>query len=409
MVRLLVFQRLEDHARRATVIASASIMLASAPFAHADKIFNGSAPCSSTIGCWYTPWWDPGSGQPAVNWANARYCPYYKDSNNQLVYGYYTQTVLQTQKYQSEQMASVGIQFIVSDFTNGVGVGNSLSNTLQFLQNGLPAAAAIGGPLWNSANATLDTINNAAQLESNNVYNTLVANQNNYFHFNGLPLLVTYMAYDQGKATVPLPYWYDYRFSVARATGKVDANNPILNFATNGYNWDAWWGWNVSNTVSSATCMAICPGFDTTHFGDGSGQSLSRNQGSTYMDQWIAALKKNPQVIMISSWNDYNEENMIEPCNPISQPGAPGWLDANGYQTSDLYLKITRAYTALKSKRLLSGYYYRDESNSRVYLVNSNNSLQSISQISQISPNSPIIKLPSNWLTQIRNSNKIIP
>jgi PEP-CTERM motif len=386
------------------VIALCALVAASvfAPHAKADYIFAGSAPYQATVGAWWTPFFDTASTEPARNWSYSRYKAYYKNNANQLTLGQYDSSNVNNMDYQIAQMQSAGINFALSDLTNGVGTG--LTNTVSFMDRGtLAAAAAIGGPLWNNAGLTQNQVNQQAIAEADAVWNNL-AGKSNYIKYQGKPLLVTYMNYDQGKSNVKLPYWYDYRYTIERATGLIDPANPALDFAANGYNWDSWWGWQSKATVASPTAMTVSPGYDTVHFRGSAGVQLDRQNGQTYMDQWIQSMKTDPDVIMIASWNDYNEENHIEPSEPL--PGAPLWTDANGYQTSDLYLKITRAYTALQSNRLLEGYYYKDQVDSSIYLA-STNSLTYIGSMSQILPNSPVIVLPDDWLTQIRTTGSI--
>jgi hypothetical protein len=82
--------------------------------------------------------------------------------------------------------------------------------------------------------------------------------------------------------------------------------------------------------------FSVTPGFDNS--GIGGTLKLNRNNGQTFKDCWdrISSLVPQPDVIWVSTWNDYGECHGIEPiiASRSTTTGAFG----------DLYLNLTREY-----------------------------------------------------------------
>jgi hypothetical protein len=381
---------------------AAGAFLAYSPTAYADYTISGGNIYQADVGVWWTPFFDATNtnqqGAENRDPDYVRYHPYHKNSSGNVVIGPYTSNEVNVIDYQIDLMTGAGIDFVISDLTNGFGSGKDATK-LMLAQDRIDVAVAIGGPL-KKAHLTYEEANEGANREANAVYNELVSVYSNYKQFQGKPLMVTYSGYDNGNT--PAPYWYDYRFSIQRATGHVDADNP--NLTDQGYNWDSWWGWLNEGNFLSTEAMLVSPGWDTAHNPRPSNKIKDRRDGNEYMDQWLTALEMNPEAIIIASWNDYNEETHIEPSEPIAGSGAPTWDSAQGNQTSDLYLQITTAYTAFQDSVLLEGYFYRDNDDNAVYTV-SNGSLNYVGGMGGIGPNSPIIRLPDQTLAGILAAN----
>lgn len=383
-----------------------------------DFQFAGKAPFSSTVGTWYTPWWDPTSNQDALNWNIARWTPKWRDDNltertEQYSYSLFNPLSDDLLKHQASLMESVGIEFVIADFTNASAVYEPMGHLERFQAlDKVSVAVGIGGALQGSPSLDSQATADYAEQVASDVFNRLVV-RGNYFHFRDeptgeeKPLLVTYAGYDVGvPSSVPLPNWDDPRFSVQRATGMVDPSNPNLHPVANGFDWDSWWGWHNTTPFLSDTAMTVSPGYDTTHIGGSHGAGVFKERGSngtTYQQQWLAALKQDPRAIVVTSWNDYNEENHIEPSVPTDSVahGELAWKDINGNPAPNLFIDITRAYTSLRDRILLEGYYYRDEHSPDIYKVVAGD-LQYVSTLSAIEPGSPVIFLPNDWLTQLR-------
>ena len=381
--------------------------------AWADLMFSGRVPFTSTIGAWYTPWWDPGSSEEAVNWDVTRFHPQWTDKQGMLREQQYSLNIFNglsddVLQWQADLMQDVGIEFILTDLTNGDVGGNSIDNTERFQAlNQVQVAAAIGPALQNIS-LPLSKVDSKTQALTDVVYNRLVT-RGNYFETApndnpGItkPLLVTFSGYD--NTNVPIPDWADAgdRFAMQRATGAVDPANPNLNFALYGNQWDSWWGWITVDSFPSTTAMSVTPGYDTVHFRGAAGIAQTRgNNGTIFQNQWIEALKNNPDTVIISSWNDYNEETHIEPS--VAIPGEPAveFLDINGNSAPTLYTDIVKAYASLKERKLLEGFYYKDQSSPDIYRLVGGD-LQYIPALSLIQPGAPVVTLPDEWLADIR-------
>jgi len=61
---------------------------------------------------------------------------------------------------------------------------------------------------------------------------------------------------------------------------------------------------------------AASPGFDSSgvaHWGDSSHPVIERAEGKYYAGQWERAIKMNPDLVQIVTWNDFQEGSIIEP------------------------------------------------------------------------------------------------
>ncbi|MEM7682335.1 MAG: hypothetical protein AAF288_10310 [Planctomycetota bacterium] len=378
--------------------------------AQADVRFSGDLLYEAEVAIWWTPFFDQDSTEQPRNWGSTRYDAVHVDNNGQPALGQYNSDWIPTIDNQIAQMRSAGVDFVISDLTNGYGAGGP--ETEVFISRGtMPVAAAIGGPLqrpvgWMGlTNAEIEAL---ANTEANAVWNNLVST-GNYATKDGKPLLITYMAYDGGIAKVPVPFYEDSRFQMERATGGTSSNNPNLDFANYNNQWDSWWGWHVDQQIASPTAMIVNPGHDTVHVFPESGSLRDRENGRRYQDMWINTIQQDPEYVVIASWNDLNEENHIEPSRPSNQTTfdpAPAWNDINGNQTDDLYLQMTRGYTALRSNRLLEGYYYAEEAGPNIYRVQGDQ-LVLVGAVNQIAAESAIVRLPDGLLTDIATTRTL--
>ncbi len=78
-----------------------------------------------------------------------------------------------------------------------------------------------------------------------------------------------------------------------------------------------------------------------------------------YVREWLRVLKARPHYVTIADWNNFEEETALE--------DSYGWEDGRGFAVPNLYTRITRAYSRLRSGALVKGEYYRAESDAKVY------------------------------------------
>ncbi len=79
----------------------------------------------------------------------------------------------------------------------------------------------------------------------------------------------------------------------------------------------------------------VQPGYDERKIPARPGFFKSRNSGKYYEDTWKYAIKSNPDIILITSWNEWWENTHIEPSKLYN----------------DLYLKLTRKYSKIWKKK----------------------------------------------------------
>ena len=78
-----------------------------------------------------------------------------------------------------------------------------------------------------------------------------------------------------------------------------------------------------------------------------------REGGELYAREWLRVLKAQPEYVTVADWNNFEEETAIE--------DSYAWEDHWGHVVPDLYRRITRAYSRLRTGQLVSGEYYRAE------------------------------------------------
>ncbi len=80
-----------------------------------------------------------------------------------------------------------------------------------------------------------------------------------------------------------------------------------------------------------AWAAGVAPGWDNTRQDNPTRVQIARENGGYYSRRWEAALASNPDLITVTSWNEWGEGTAIEP----------------GTSYGDLYLDLTRKYTAV--------------------------------------------------------------
>ena len=75
------------------------------------------------------------------------------------------------------------------------------------------------------------------------------------------------------------------------------------------------WFHNTMNTApytDSVTVGGVWPGFDDSLAPWGSGRCMSRRCGQTWRDTWEIANQYHPPIVMIDTWNDFEEDTDVE-------------------------------------------------------------------------------------------------
>jgi hypothetical protein len=238
------------------------------------------------------------------------------------------------------------------------------------------------------------------QIEADLIWNELAQRPNHLKWYDSgtyKPLFVVYNDIQNPHPQDEIKrYWKDPRFTVRYSAGATDASNPLLApYAKEGL-----WGWAVHypQIVSSET-MAVQPGHNTTHLPGRTAPPVYKNQGQSYMQQWLYVLKHRPRNVIIPSWNDWGEETAIEPARRVVGT-AELFTDYYGEETPDWYLQITEAYTNLRLG-LMPGVYYRTEDDSKVYKVENGKLIHQ----GAMPRKKPVILLPAGSLSDYLGSS----
>lgn len=333
---------------------------------------------SSEVGTWFTIWWDvTTSAVGQFHWfEECRLKP--------VDYGYYSGA---NQKYLTSvfaRMEYIGIDFLLLDDTNGhwndngiIARNMNLCFKVAEKLNGFSPKIAIatGAPLREG-----DT---AQQQKEFDEYYKLYEKYPQYFYkYQGKPLLVNYIA---GVANAR---YSDSRFTTRYGTGLISWQNRASDqtiWKTQGN-----WGWVFDMQNKGSEIMGVQPGYNKPGM---ESSVVKRKGGQHYIEQWLAAIKANPKVIMIPSYNDHCEETGWEATTPVEKAGA-GLDEVPAGEDPYLYEKITEAYMALRYG-YIDGFFYKVEGTSQVYKY-TGGSLQKVS--ASAAGKNPIILLPTGYI-----------
>lgn len=340
---------------------------------------------SSEVGTWFTIWWTKEGEQTyQFHWhEECRLKP--------VDYGYYS---ADDQDYLTSVLARlkyIGIDFLMLDDTNGHWNDNGLirRNMLACfraakLLNGFAPKIAIatGAPLREGNTAQ-------QQAEFNEYYTIYERFKTEFYHYEEKPLLLMYVAdfadarYNDNQN----------RFTLRYGTGLISWQNRAAStsiFKTQGN-----WGWVFDMQNTGSEIMGVQPGYNKPGM---ESSVVKRENGQHYIEQWLAAIKQNPKVIMLPSYNDHCEETGWEATVP-TRPAAEGLDQGTEDEDPYLYEKITEAYMALRYG-YIDGFFYKVENTSQVYQY-TGGGLKKVS--ASDAGKNPIILLPEGYIEWEQN------
>lgn len=325
----------------------------------------------STVGTWLTVYLSDLESAMGYVWtSNCRLVP--------TDFGYYSCNDVDYINTQFSRMKNIGIDFVALDDTNGHWNGygvierniNAVFDTVSKLGEKSPKLALATGMtvVWDGDDAQQDEVDYLYE-------NYVEKYSDQYFNWKGKPMLLLF--------NNPLKIWNDKndRFTIRRAAGYVSYGKDIISDK------EGIWGWvNNIDQAENSEVMLVQPGYDKYHQGSYSLSVFPRNNGKRYIDAWLAAIKNNPEAIMMLSWNDYSEETGIEAAN---------WADG---EDPYLYEKIAEGYLALKHG-CIDGFYYRAENSDKVYRYSADsNSLKLIAKENvPDASKEPVIVVPNDY------------
>lgn len=295
------------------------------------------------VGLWYTAWWT--KDDRFHHWDHCHRLP---------VGGPYTAGDPAVIARHYAQFRDMGIDFLIMDDTNDAGNDGGLINDnirawFDFMDRQPPAARI---PICIGGGGEMRAEGRPGQQRAADFYWTAWAQRPSYFHLEGKPLLLV----DTDKNYGPGDF-DDPRFSV-RWVYNGDNHAAMLQRKT--------WGWGSYEPAPILKeSMSIWPGHCFPQYVEQQGLDpveQAREGGRLYARMWLRTLKAHPRFVTIADWNNFQEETSIE--------DSYSWDDELGYTTPDLYRRITRAYSRLRTGTLVSGECYQDEKDSRIFLFN---------------------------------------
>ena len=155
------------------------------------------------------------------------------------------------------------------------------------------------------------------------------------------------------------------------------------------------WAWVFDLQNPGSEVMGAQPGYNKAHQGS-SMKFVERRSGAHYIEQWLAAIKQNPECIIIPSYNDHAEETGWEATVPVRPAIASAAQDVPG-EDPYIYEKINEGYLALRYG-FIEGFYYRVENSEQVF-VYKNGTLEKTEAPNPIKE--PVIVLPEGYLNWV--------
>ncbi|HOA30812.1 MAG TPA: hypothetical protein PKM70_02675 [Clostridia bacterium] len=314
---------------------------------------------SSKVGTWFTVWWTDESKPTHDHWFAEGWTRL-----KPVDYGYYSSgdedyltSVLSRLKY-------IGVDYLMIDDTNGHwnDFGLIAKNIEQVFkvanelgENSPQIAIATGGPLRDG--------NTKIQEKELDVYWKLHNDHpGTFFQYKGKPFLIMYIAGEVNKRHS------DDRFTIRHGTGFISWQKKAQDqsiFQTEGN-----WGWVFDIQNEGSEVIGVQPGYNKAHQGIEI-QTIYRENGKHYIQSWLNAIKQNPEMIIIPSYNDHAEETGWEATVPIRPPSNENCDQGTEGEDPYLYEKITEAYLALRYG-FIDGFMYREENSKETYLFKNN-------------------------------------
>ena len=323
------------------------------------------------IGLWYTVWWT--ADDRYRHWVNCHRFP------ARGRYGAGDPAVIADHH---RQFRELGIDFLVLDDTNGHGndggkIEENVRAWFDFMDS-RPEAERI--PICIGGGGEMRAGGRAAQAEAAGFYWENWARRPSYFRLDGRPLLLVDTDKDHGPGDFD-----DARFAV-RWVYNGDNHAAMLARKT--------WGWGSYEPAPVLEeSMSIWPGHRFPGRVAREGRDPveePREGGALYARMWLRVLKARPRFVTVADWNNFEEETAIE--------DSYAWEDPRGHAVPDLYRRITRAYSRLRSETLVEGESYRDEESPDVFLFDGKRLLR------QDAPprRATVIVAPAGMLERIR-------
>lgn len=334
---------------------------------------------TSSVGLWYTVWWDSAEKDPlyAQHWNDwTRVRP--------VRFGYYAADDVQKLDFDLRMFRQWGIDYLLLDNTNGhYNDGGNIDVHIREIYR-IAAELGVQSPKINIAGGRPLINGDVAGMQAEMDIFAELADRypNQVFRWKGKPLFVNY--------NLPQNYtWQDAkgRFTMRPAGGMTSEGWDIRKEA--GLIYTGMWGWVFDRQYNGSEVYGLTAGWSRDH--NNLGHLLppvSRSNGKRYQEEWLAAIKANPEMIVIASWNDHAEECGIEAVEILSP--IPGRETDN--ENPFYYEQLTEGYLGLKTG-CMEGFHYQSENDNRIYRYEN----QKLIRVSNVPDRTAIIVVPSDY------------
>lgn len=318
----------------------------------------------SKVGTTFATWWTEPTSPTHEHW-------YAKNFNRlkPVEYDYYSCGDPEYLANVFERMKNIGIDFVLLDDNNPHWNDfgyiarniNICFETARSMKNNAPKLAILTGhPL---IEGKMDVLQYSIDMY---YYDYVSKFPETYYNWKDKPLLVLNVAREIDK----IGSYYDDRFTIRYGTGLVrqqkfikDLETEKQEFVMSILSQTGNWARVFDAPNPNPEIIGVNPGYSKVHSGI-DGYYIPRENGKTYMNMWLEAIKSNREVILIGSYNIHPEETGWEAVKPIRKISTD---NDDPCKDPFLYEKITEAYLALRYG-FIEGFKYREESSTEVYL-----------------------------------------
>lgn len=340
---------------------------------------------SSEVGTWFTIWWmNKGEVTYDFHWfQECRLKP--------VDYGYYASNNVDYLTSVFARLKYIGIDFLLLDDTNGHwNDAGLLSRNMTAILRVASKEGAYAPKIAIATGAPLREGNTAQQQKEYDQYGKFYERFKSAFYlYEGKPLLVNYIAGEANARYSDNQNRFTTRYGTGLVSWQKRASNQSI-FKTQGN-----WGWVFDMQNAGSEVMGVQPGYNKPGM---QSAVVKREGGKHYIEQWLAAIKANPKVIMIPSYNDHCEETGWEATTPVKKADA-GLDQVPSGEDPYLYEKITEAYMALRYG-YIDGFFYQVENTTQVYQCK-NGGLKKVD--ASAAGKEPIILLPKGYIEWEKN------
>ncbi|WP_372629669.1 FG-GAP-like repeat-containing protein [Cohnella sp.] len=250
-----------------------------------------------------------------------------------------------------QMLANAKIDFIILDMTNSIDADNKyiINRAVAVMErlaawNANPSnrkvkyAFAVGFIQFNHNPQSFE--NEAKVVLEQYVNHGTYGGSDNYYYEDGKPLIVSFSSYED---RIAIENWtgdktYQNQFTIKYAQGRVpEFGNPPVEESGLYYGWVA-----TNGAVPHPDAMLVNPGHNPNIGVSVISRVLDGVNGGFYERSWDRVIAQKPKTVIIGSFNEFAEENAIQPAD-TSRLIAPSekWYNKSGQLDADFYWNMT--------------------------------------------------------------------